>query len=76
MLCPPADSPKIVDAMRVTAKGRDILLHPLERELLIHQTVVGVQMTFGVERRLREKAKQPQAVIDRHNNYAARLDQR
>lgn len=36
----PADSPAMVNSLRVTAKGSDILLHPTQSRRLIQEAIV------------------------------------
>src|ERR1700735_2823974 len=55
---------------RVTAELTDISLHPLHRELLIHQAVIPCVMTFRVERGLREESQVAEAVLDRDDDTA------
>src|SRR4029450_9425552 len=57
--------------MRVTAKRGNVRPYPFQRELLIHQPVIGVEMTFGVQRRMREEAKNAEAIIHRYHDHIA-----
>ena len=54
----------------VAAEGRDVLANPFERELLIHETVVAVEMAFGIDGRLGKESQVTEAVIYGHYNHA------
>ena len=56
--------------LRVAAEARDVVLHPLERELLVHQAVVAgvVRLGPGAQRGMREEAEQAEPVVDRHDH--------
>src|SRR5262249_6026905 len=58
--------------LRVAAEGRDVLLHPLERRMLIEQGVIAGGALRRLLRQLgvREEAEHAQAIIygDRHNS--------
>src|ERR1700691_2579105 len=51
------------DSMRIAAKGRDVPANPLERELLIHQPIVALEMVFSIDRGLGKESQITQAVI-------------
>src|SRR5271163_2553044 len=54
----------------VAAEGRDVVTHPLHRELLILQAVVPSLMRFAVERALRDESQVAEAIVDRHDDHA------
>src|SRR5262249_2743134 len=58
---------------RVASERFDISLHPLERELLIHEPIVPRGMPLLVQRRMREEATDVQTIVDRHDPHAALL---
>ena len=59
------------DVARVAAERGDIALHPAERLLLVHQSVVAEVMALGIERRMAEIAEQAEAVVDRDDDGRA-----
>jgi hypothetical protein len=63
------------DVPIVAAEAKNILPHPFEGKLLIHQPVVAARMPFTVDCRMREKSEQAESIIDRDHNYIAVLDQ-
>ncbi len=59
--------------LRVAAEPRDVLLHPAQRGLLIHQPVVaGRPSGRRRQRRMRQEAKGAEPVVDRDDNGAIR----
>src|ERR1700759_4354931 len=58
----------------VTAEPVGIASEPFERQLLIHQGIVGDRVIFGIQRGVREEAKRPKPVVDRDNDDIAFLD--
>jgi hypothetical protein len=59
------------DIVGVAAKSSNILLHPAQRRLLIHQTIIGKGMAFGLQCRMGEKAQEAQPVVDRDDDRRA-----
>ena len=60
----------------VAAELRDVALDPPQRGLLVHEPVVarGLVGRFGAQRRVREEAEEPEAVVQRDDDRAL-LDQ-
>src|ERR1700677_2049452 len=58
------------DSMRVAAKGCDVPANPLERELLIHQPIVALEMSFRIDRGLAKESQIPQAVINGDDDHS------
>src|SRR5208337_1710456 len=56
--------------VRIAAKARDVIANPLERELLIHQPIVAIEMAFGIYRGLGKESQIPEAVIDRDDDHS------
>ena len=57
---------------RIAAEGRDILLHPSERRLQVHHSVIarGVMRRLSRQFRMREKAEHAQPVVVGHHHRA------
>src|SRR5215470_15032492 len=49
---------------RVAAKLLYVPMNPLECELLVHQSVVAIEMAFGIYRGLSEKSQVTQTVVN------------
>ncbi len=62
-------------ALRIAAEGRDVVLHPLQRELLVEDAVVAGDAGggLGAERRVREKSERADTVVDRDHHDVARV---
>ena len=56
--------------MRVAAKARDVPVDPLERELLIHEPIVALEMILSVDCGLGEESQVAEAVINRDDNHS------
>src|SRR5208283_5810824 len=48
----------------IAAKGGDIVLNPRQRQLLVHEPIVAVFMTFGIDRALSEESQIAEAVVE------------
>src|SRR5277367_915711 len=59
--------------LRITTERSNVLLHPLQRRRLIHQTVVPRSMMHRLCRQLRmnKKSEDTQPIVHRHNNHIA-----
>ena len=68
VLVEPADWPPDRDVAGIAAERSDISLHPAERLLLVHQSVVAEVMFFAVDRRMAEIAEEAETVVDGHND--------
>jgi hypothetical protein len=55
-LNPPADSPKIVTLPQLPPNAPILRPDPFQRELLIHQAIVGIEMPFRIQGGLSEEA--------------------
>ena len=52
------------DMLRVSAKGLDVVLDPLQSGNLVHEAIVSALALFGREFRMAQEAQRAQAVID------------
>ena len=52
----------------IAAEGRNVALNPTKRGLLVENAVVAPKMTFAVDRGMREKAEDAEAIVERDNN--------
>ena len=61
------------DPVRVPAEPGDVVLHPLQRQLLVHQAVVARAAVGGLraQRRVGEEARRAQSVVDGHDDHVA-----
>ena len=72
---PPADWPAIAHVVRVAAELADVVLHPAQRRLLVHQPVVAGRATRPRrQRRVGEEAERAEPVVDRDDDGAVRRE--
>ena len=50
------------DVVLVAAELGDVALHPFQHGLLVEDAVIGEEMAFVIQRRMREQAHQVQAI--------------
>ena len=70
----PADWPPMAMLFLSPPKLRDVLPHPFERKLLIEDAVVAKER-LGIQRRMRQKAKEVQAVVDGDDDGVAQVSE-
>jgi hypothetical protein len=59
----------------VATERTNIALDPAQRQLLIHQAIVGELVVLRVERRVCQKAKCAQAVVERDDHDVPTVDE-
>jgi hypothetical protein len=56
--------------MGVASEGGNVVLHPLQGKLLIHEAVVAIEMTFGIQGGMGEESQDTEPIIDGDHNNA------